>query len=179
VESDDIFLDSDGRVRSLREALAENYDPVFRFLRKISSDEELARDLAQDVMVKAIKGIRKYRGDASFRTWLLSIAVNSFKDTARVRARKRRIIEIDRGFEVHDDGKSIDMTNRRIDAERARDLLSTLPLKQRQALVLKLDFGYSYEELARVLGCPIGTIRSRIHSAMEELRRKMGEQHGK
>jgi RNA polymerase sigma-70 factor, ECF subfamily len=164
----------------LKEALAENYDAVFRFLWKMSGDEETARDLCQEVMVKAIVAFRKFRGGSSFRTWLLSIAANLYRDGLRT---KRPIAlesfgsGADRVGEPSDGGREAETTELRLDAERAWNLLSGLPIKKRQALVLRLEFGYSYEEIASVLHCPLGTVRSRIHEALEALRIAMGENH--
>lgn len=168
------FLDSDGRSISLRDALAENADVVFRFLRRMSGDEERARDLAQDAMVKAILGFRKFRGRSSFRTWLLAIAANAYRDEIR-KKRPMRLAEEDT---LTDEGRGMDDLVKRLDAERLMGLVSELPARKRSALVLRLELGLSYEEIARVLGCPVGTVRSRIHAAVEELRIGMGESHG-
>lgn len=156
----------------LREELARSHDAVFRFLRRLCGDGETARDLAQDTMVKAILGLRSFRGESSFRTWLLSIAANLYRDSLR---RKKTLPLGDRD-DIGDGGRDAEAAERRVDAERARDLMARLPLKKRKALVLRLELGLSYEEIAAVLGCPLGTVRSRIHEAIGDLREAMGEE---
>jgi RNA polymerase sigma-70 factor (ECF subfamily) len=166
------FTDANGSEISLRDALAQNHDAIFRFLRKMSGDEDMARDLCQDVMVKAILGFRKFRGSASFRTWLLSIAANLYRDSLR----KNKPVSLHNRDDIHDSGREAARTERRIDAQTAFRLLSALPVKKRKALVLRLELGYSYEEIARILVCPVGTVRSRIHEGIESLRIAMGEE---
>jgi RNA polymerase sigma-70 factor, ECF subfamily len=174
VDGSERFVDADGRSVSLREALAGNADAVFRFLLKMSGDEEKARDLAQDVMVKAIVGFRTFRGRSSFRTWLLAIAANRYRDDLR----RKRPLRLEDDDSAHDEGRATDEVVRRLDAERALRLVAGLPLKKRAALVLRLESGLSYEEIARILACPVGTVRSRIHEAVESLRVQMGVSHG-
>jgi RNA polymerase sigma-70 factor (ECF subfamily) len=174
MDEDGRFLDADGRTTTLKEALARDAEAVFRFLRKLSGDEERARDLAQDVMVKAILGFRKYRAEASFRTWLLAIAANLYRDSLRA----RRPLLLGEALEADDGGRAAEAMDRRLDAERAERRLAALPLKKRKALALRIEFGYSYEEIAAILGCPVGTVKSRIHEALETLRRDMGVHHG-
>lgn len=158
----------------LRQALAESVEPLRRFLWRLSGDEETARDLAQEAMVKALVGFHRYRGEASFRTWLFSIAANLYRDTRR----RKRPASLEDGQDPHDSGKEAGLMERSLDAQRAWALLLSLPDPKRKALVLRLEFGHSYEEIARILACPIGTVRSRIHSGLEELREAMGESVG-
>ena len=167
------ILEPDGRSVSLREALAESSEVVFRFLRRMSGDEEKARDLAQDVMVKAILKFRSFRGRSSFRTWLLSIAANAYRDELR----RKRPVRLDDDDRVHDEGREVERTVRALDAERAFALILTLPPRKRAALVLRFESGLSYEEIAAALSCPVGTVRSRIHEGIAELRAGMGEGH--
>jgi len=155
----------------LREELARSHDAVFRFLRRLCGDEDAARDLAQDVMVKAILGLKSFQGRSSFRTWLLAIAANLYRDSLR---RRKPLLLGDRD-DVGDGGRAAEAVERRVDAGRARELLAGLPLKKRKALALRLELGLSYEEIAAVLGCPVGTVRSRIHEALADLREAMGE----
>ena len=163
-----------GKILTLRQALADNADVVFRFLWKMSGDEEKARDLAQDAMVKAILRIGSFRGKSSFRTWLLAIAANLYRDDAR----RRRPLRLDDADRLHDEGREEEDGVKRLDAERAARLIATLPPKKRAALVLRFDSGLSYEEIARIVACPVGTVRSRIHEAVEELRAAMGGRDG-
>jgi RNA polymerase sigma-70 factor, ECF subfamily len=156
----------------LREELARSHDAVFRFLRRLCGDGETARDLAQDTMVKAILAIKSFRGESSFRTWLLTIASNLYRDSLR----RRKPLPLGDRVDIGDGGRDAEAVERRVDEDRARDLLAGLPLKKRKALALRLELGLSYGEIAAVLGCPVGTVRSRIHEAIGDLREAMGEE---
>lgn len=170
MDGQESFVDADGRKRNLRAALAEEADIVRRFLLRLAGDEELARDLVQETMVKAILGFRRFRGEASFRTWLLAIAANLYRDDRR----KKRPRPIDDEDRVDDGGAEIERRDRGLEAERAWALLGRLPEPKRKVLVLRMEFDYSYEEIAAILGCPLGTVRSRLHDGLGELRRAMG-----
>jgi RNA polymerase sigma-70 factor, ECF subfamily len=159
-------LDENG----LRSALVENREAVYRYLLKMSGDAETARDLTQDVMVKAILTHGKFRGDCEFRTWLIAIAVNLYRDSLR----KRKTIRIGDRTEIGDGNRGEDGIIRKLDAQAAARSLAALPEKKRRVLVLRTEFGFSYEEISRILGCPVGTVRSRIHEAYAELRLAMG-----
>lgn len=155
----------------LREELARSHEAVLRYLWKLCGDGETARDLAQDTMVKAILGLRSFRGEASFRTWLLAIASNLYRDSRR----RKRPVPLGDEDDIGDGGREAEAAERRVDAGRAKELLAELPLAKRKALVLRLELGLSYEEIAAVLRCPVGTVRSRIHEAVADLREAMGE----
>lgn len=154
----------------LREALLENREILYRFLLRMSGDEETAKDLAQETMVKAILAFGRFRAESSVRTWLLSIAANLYRDSRR----RRRSLPLEAADEAHDGGRASDAALRGIDAALARKALSELPEKKRKVLVLRTEFGYSYEEIAAMLRCPVGTVRSRIHEAVVALRAAMG-----
>jgi RNA polymerase sigma-70 factor (ECF subfamily) len=175
LRGDEEVVESDGRRLPLRQALAESSEPLRRFLWRLSGDGETARDLAQEAMVKALLGFRNYRGDSSFRTWLFAIAANLYRDTRR----RRRPAALEDAEDLNDAGAEAGLMERRLDAQRAWALLPTLPASKRKALVLRLEFGHSYEEIARILACPVGTVRSRIHAGLEELRAAMGAQDGR
>ncbi len=174
LRGDETVVGSDGRAIPLRQALAESAEPLRRFLWRLSGDEETARELAQEAMVKALVGFRRYRGVSSFRTWLFAIAANLYRDSRR----RKRPATLEDGRDLHDAGAEAGMMERRLDAQKAWALMQSLPAPKRKALVLRLEFGHSYEEIARILACPVGTVRSRIHSGLEDLRAAMGEKVG-
>lgn len=175
LRGDETVVGGEGQAIALRQALAESAEPLRRFLWRLSGDEETARDLAQEAMVKALVGFRRYRGDSAFRTWLFAIAANLYRDSRR----RKRPAPLEDGQDLHDGGAEAGLMERSLDAQRAWALMLCLPAAKRKALVLRLEFGHSYEEIARILACPVGTVRSRIHSGLEELRAAMGEKEGR
>jgi RNA polymerase sigma-70 factor (ECF subfamily) len=149
---------------------------VMGLVRRFVKDQTEAEDVAQEAFIKAFKAINSFRGDSAFYTWLYRIAVNTAKNT--LDARKRRPgsdIDID---DVEDFGFS---DNLRVD-ENPENLLAGedmhrivqetlvgLPDELRKALMLREFDGLSYEDIAQIMDCPIGTVRSRIFRAREAI----------
>lgn len=123
---------------------------------------EHADDATQETFLRAIGALRSFRGEASARTWLLSIARRVCADVIRRTVRRRNLFRRviaqphDRSFAP------------RVESE-LDDLLAGLHPDRRQAFVLTQVLGLSYDEAAEVCGCPIGTIRSRVARARTEL----------
>ena len=148
-------------------------------LMMVSSPED-ARDLTQEAFVHAFRRLDSFRGDSAFYTWLFRIAINatiSFRrkmvrrKTASIETAKEAI-----GEEPCDQRDDTAPSSRIESAEQqavVRAALAELSEDFRTALVLTEIEGMSYEDTAEAVGCPIGTIRSRIHRARNELREKL------
>ncbi len=155
----------DGDRVALERFVAETQADVWRLCRYLG-DVEFADDLAQETYERAIGSIHRFRADGSARGWLLTIARRTCVDHTRRAGRRRRL---DRA--VFDDvtaGGSLlasDMSGR-VDLD---DLLAHLDVERRSAFVLTQVLGLRYEEAAEVLGCPVGTIRSRVARARGDL----------
>jgi len=129
---------------------------------------DLAEDSAQDTYLRAIRALPAYRGEAGARTWLLSIARRAAVDAVRAAARRRRQarlvaarteaapVEVGPG-----DGVLTDQALARLDPDR------------RTAFVLTQLLGFDYAGAAAVCGCPVGTIRSRVARARDQLIREL------
>ena len=140
---------------------------VWRFMAHLV-DPDAADDLTQEVYVRAIGSVARFRGDASARTWLLSVARRVAADEIRRRQRRRRIA----GFETAAEGESAhaDATG---DVE-LHDLVDRLDHDRRIAFVLTQLLGLSYTEAAQACDVPIGTIRSRVARARADLIAMLG-----
>ena len=125
-------------------------------------DRQSADDLTQDVYARAIAALPRFRGDSPVRLWLLGIARHVCVDEVRSRARRRRI-GTRRDREVVQ--VSADASGQ-VDLD---DLLAGLDPDQRAAFVLTQVLGLRYVEAAEALGCPVGTVRSRVSRAREHL----------
>jgi len=117
-------------------------------------------DLVQDTYVRAVGGLARYRGDAPVRVWLLAIARRVCADHVRRRQRRRRLLD---RVERHPGDRAVPAP------EVVDDLLGALTPERREAFVLTQLVGLSYEEASAVVGCPIGTIRSRVARARADL----------
>jgi len=155
-------------------------DRLFGTLVHILGSLEDARDTAQDAFVLAFQKLDSFRGDSAFYSWLFRIAYNA----AMTRRRKDRhsnhsSVEAAReqhGSEPQDERPSADPEYALQSEERqqlVRTALEELAEEYRVALVLKEMDGLRYDEIARIVDCPIGTVRSRIHRARQELRDKL------
>ncbi|MDC3012028.1 sigma-70 family RNA polymerase sigma factor [SAR86 cluster bacterium] len=143
---------------------------VYKFLK----DYELAQDISQEAFVKAFKNIEKFRGDSSFYTWIYRIAINTAKNFLSSKSRKSEIYD-DEIMELKLSESAVTSENPEniLEAEELRslmmDAIQGLPDDIRTTLSLREFDGLSYEEIAEVQNCPIGTVRSRIHKGREIL----------
>jgi len=152
---------------ALEQLLEENYNFVYGFILKLSMNEEVTKDITQETMVKAITNIRKYRGDSKFSTWLVSIASNTYKDSLKKnRAIPTEIEELNL-FSPQNTENEVILKDQ---IEKLKRSLLELPESQRKAFILKHYYNFSYEEIAKILDCPIGTVRSKLHYCILKLK---------
>jgi RNA polymerase sigma-70 factor (ECF subfamily) len=133
-------------------------------------------DVTQEVFIKAYRGIQNFRGDSAFYTWLFRIALNVAKNHI---ARQRKLAgnlsvdDKDTSELIAESWKNLDTPDRLIGrselAEGIQNALSVMPEELSVALMLREFEGLSYEEIAKVMECPVGTVRSRIFRARELL----------
>ncbi len=151
------------------DVVAKFADVVYTMAYRLTGDDEEARDLAQDVLIRLHKGLSKYR-EGNFEGWLYRTTVNAFRD--RLRKRKRL-----REDELGDEPPGM-RTGRIVEEEVQRAelhdvvqrALVKLSPEYREAVVLRDLEGRSYDEIAEIVGIPAGTVRSRIHRGREALR---------
>lgn len=134
-------------------------DDIWRYCYALCGDRELAFEAAQETFLRAVTAIRRYRGEGPIKVYLLVIARRSVAEVLR-RERGRGERLGDPPEQVQADATGL------VDAEA---LVAQLPHDLRQAFVLTQVIGLPYEETARITGCPIGTVRSRVYRARERL----------
>jgi RNA polymerase sigma-70 factor (ECF subfamily) len=144
---------------ALGELVRGTQPTVWRVCSALGSAGEEA-DLVQETYLRAMRSVRSYRGDAPVAVWLTSIARHVCADDVRKRQRRRRLVErlVD---SAHDHGVAA--------PQFLDDVLTGLDPDRREAFLLTQFVGLSYEEAAEVLGCAIGTIRSRVSRARSDL----------
>ncbi len=138
-------------------------DQVRRFLGALVSPAE-ADDLAQETYLRATRSLPSFAGRSSARTWLLSIARRVAVDHVRAATSRPRTVPMSDSYDVADTHRS--GFDRQVALER---LVAALPPDRREAFVATQVLGLSYAEAAQVCGCPVGTIRSRVARAREDL----------
>lgn len=166
-ERDLVLKAQAGDKGALETLLYDHYKIVYGYILKLTMNEEVALDTTQEVMVKAILHIKKFKGDSKFSTWLISIASNTYKDSIR-RNKRFSGIEVDNlSLEALDDVEA--SVIKRDNLARIKSALMELPEKIRMVFILKHFYDYSYEEIAKIANCPLGTVRSRLHYCMKKL----------
>lgn len=136
------------------------------------TDPASADDLTQETYLRAIGALPRFAGRATARTWLLSIARRVVVDQIRhnsSRPRLSHVVDLDAALAAGPRGNRIE------NMVEVRILIDGLDPKRREALVLTQILGLSYDEAAEVAGCPVGTVRSRVARARDDLLRAANE----
>jgi RNA polymerase sigma-70 factor (ECF subfamily) len=144
---------------AVRELVRRTQPAIWRLCNVLGSPGE-EEDLVQDTYLRAFRSLATYRGEATITAWLLSIARRVCADHVRNRIRQRRIAG---ALAEKADDQWVPASG-----NPTWDLLDAIDPDRREAFVLTQVAGLSYEEAAMVLGCPVGTIRSRVARARAE-----------
>lgn len=165
-----IQLAKQGNQEALAELFRSHYTLLRSYLIKIALRPELAEDLTQETMIKAMQKIKLYDPrKAKFSTWLITIASRLYLDQVRRDKRNQQMLEEKQAL-------------RRLlwqaqaaneDWHEVLDVLATLSPAVRMPIIMKHYYGYSHEEIAAMLDVPAGTIKSRIHNGIRRIRKEL------
>ena len=152
---------------------------VSRYLR----DQDEVADVTQEAFIKAYRALANFRGDAQFYTWLYRIAINTAKNHLVAKSRRPPNTDKDISDGEFSENSVVLETEDQPETLLARDQLQTVILAAvedlqedlRTALMLREFDGLSYEEIAEIMACPVGTVRSRIFRARETIEKKMAQ----
>ena len=154
---------------------------IQRLIGRMVRDVDLVEDIAQETFIRAYRALPKFRGDAQFYTWLYRIAVNTAKKTLMDFKRDPTVSESalrssndeDETYRAETEPISYETPDTVLAAKQISAVVNAamdaLPQDLRQAVTLREIEGLSYEEIAEVMNCPIGTVRSRIFRAREAI----------
>jgi len=177
-----VLLARGGREAAYRELVRRYERPVFALLYRMVRDRELAEDLAQETFVKALNAIESYRPEFKFSSWIFKIANNGAID--HLRRRELDTLSLD-GSPHAETPEAMQATALQIgarqesplDAVEARELggaieaaIGQLRPEYRSCILLRHVEGRAYEEIAEILDLPLGTVKTYIHRARNELR---------
>jgi RNA polymerase sigma-70 factor (ECF subfamily) len=138
-------------------------------------DQHESQDVAQEAFIKAYRALPNFRGDSAFYTWLYRIAINTAKNHLVARGRRPLDVDVDDAqyFEGENELKDIETPENSLYRAELEEVikrtLTKLPEDLRVALTLREFDGMSYEDIADVMDCPVGTVRSRIFRAREAI----------
>lgn len=156
------------------ELVARHHGSVFRVALGILRDEDQAADVAQDAFLKAFRGLKRFRGDASFRTWLLAITANEAKGALRRMTRRRETpLEAAAPVAAGEASPEERLQNAQ-ETERVTAILRELPEKQRLAVTLRIFEGMSFKEVGAAIGSSEGAARVNYHHGIRRLRETLG-----
>jgi RNA polymerase sigma-70 factor, ECF subfamily len=151
---------------------------LLRLVMRMVRDPHEAEDVAQEAFIKAYRALPNFRGDSAFYTWLYRIGVNTAKNWLVANGRRMPTMSditgddtegIEEGILLRDDETPDRVLMSRQIGETVNAAMDALPEDLRTAISLREIDGLSYEEIAQVMDCPIGTVRSRIFRAREAI----------
>lgn len=169
--------------REAFDCLVEKYrEMVYAVAYRFARDQDLALDLSQDIFVRAYRGIRSFKGRSAFGTWLYRIAVNTCIDYTRRRARSVESKAVPEEVAEYAESEPLEARGARGPredvlaaelGEQIENAIDALPDYHKSVFVLYEIEGLPYREIARVVGCSVGTVMSRLHYARKKLRKML------
>lgn len=182
MEHDETILiarSQNGDTKAFGELVAIYEKPVYSIAYRFMGNPDDASDLAQEAFVRAFRAIARFRGDASFKTWIYHIVANACRDELRKRKRQP-VVSLDIPITTNDGEITREQADWTLAPERIyeskelqetiQQLLNELIPEYKQVLILRELQGFSYEEIAGILECSLGTVKSRINRARKALR---------
>jgi RNA polymerase sigma-70 factor (ECF subfamily) len=160
-------------------------DGLFNLCYRLLGDYEEANDSAQETFIKVYRSLKKFRLESAFSTWLYRIAVNTCKNKLKSSAfrQKRKMVPLENPIsanrsspsrEIQDDSQCPAMALENKERMRViQEAINALPAEQREVVTLRDIEGFSYEEVARITGFNLGTVKSRLARARLSLRKRL------
>lgn len=154
---------------------------IYHIINRIVHNDEITRDLVQETFMKAFASLASYRSEYRFSTWLYKIAANSSID--HLRKKRIQALSLDQPMDTADGSMGIEVPDDSFNPEHAlvrkqqrfsiEEAIDSLPAKYREVIIYRHKDDKSYEEIADLLGIPVGTVKARIFRARELLKRKL------
>jgi RNA polymerase sigma-70 factor (ECF subfamily) len=170
------------KIQSFDKLVADHEGKIFNTIYSFIGDYDDAMDLTQETFICAFRNISKFRQESSMSTWLYTIAINICKKNYKKKKKLSSIfidsvdnpqININSIEQINQDQSIEDM----LEIDEKQDLIqqeiSSLPKKYRTVIILKYLQDLSYEEIAKIVGCNVGTVKSRLSRAKDKLKPKL------
>lgn len=152
--------------------ITEYWDPLFRWLYRMTRNQHQAEDLAQETFMKAFLALESFRPGSNFRAWLFRIAHNNFVNLKR---RERRISSMGEMDKVTTVTPEVSLESRELH-EQLEQVIENLPAEFRAALLLRVDQDLSFRDIALILGTTEETARWRVYKARQNLLRDLNDE---
>ena len=151
-------------------------DRVFNVAYRMLGDREAAEDVTQEVFLKVFRKVKGFKGRSSLYTWIYRLTVNLCTDYIRKQdAHPVESLEESEALQLAAEGTPEEEAIRRERAAAVQMIIGSLPDRLRSVIVLREIEGLSYREIAEVLGCSVGRVKSLLHEARAELKRRVQE----
>ncbi|MBU5467041.1 RNA polymerase sigma factor SigY [Virgibacillus sp. MSJ-26] len=161
-----------GDTLALSELLQQNYSFLINYLMKVTLHPQIAEDLTQETMMKSIEKIQLYNGKSKFSSWLITIATNLFIDQQRRKKREKNWLEQEQALRK----MKWNAANMYEEWTDVLDVLARMNEEIRMSIVLKHYYGYTYEEIGKMMGVAEGTVKSRVSNGLKRIRKEL-EKH--
>ena len=171
-----------GDKRAFELLVAKYQRKLARLLSRFIRDAAEVDDVAQEAFIKAYRALPSFRGDSAFYTWLYRIGINTAKNYLVAQGRRAptstgfdsdEAENFDDGDQLRDNNTPENLLHSKQIGETVNAAMDALPEELRTAIVLREIEGMSYEEISKIMNCPIGTVRSRIFRAREAVAAKL------
>lgn len=167
-----------GDIGAFEQLVRNHQDKIYSFALSLCKNSEEAKDAAQTALLKAFLSIRGFKGRSSFTTWLYRILCNVLKDELKKSHRKHEISSDENGLLL---GEALFAREEKVFNDKETRVLVARCLKQMPRefafVVLLRDLqGFEYQEIAEILNVPLGTVKSRLARAREELRARLSRE---
>ena len=177
-----VALATAGDLDCFNQLVARWERPIYALAYRTLGREEDARDVVQEAFLRAFRGLRGFRGDAKFSSWLYRITLNLCRDWIR-RERRAPVVQPPEGSDTVDladqqasPTESVeDLVARREMSQAVARAMADLPEEQRAAILLKEYHGLTFQEIADMLNCPLSTVKTRLYQGLIVLRRELSK----
>jgi len=162
-----------GDREAFNELVIKYQKPLYSMLYRMVSNHEDASDLLQKTLVKAFSGLGSFERRSTFKTWLYQIAINLAKNVYRDRSKFQQVPIDD--VVIKRDPRTLETLIQKESRLLLRQALSGLPEKQRITVILRIQEGRKFEEIAEIMKCSLGTAKANYHHGVQKLKILMGE----
>jgi RNA polymerase sigma factor (sigma-70 family) len=142
---------------------------IYKMIYNMTNNYEISKELTQDVFTSAWKGFKSFRGDASVYTWLYRIALNTVFRHRRENARQKNFVSIDDISPPATENNPEKDLLHKSDQKLVKNMVLSLPRESQEILILRYYEDHDYTAISKILGIPIGTVRSRLHRSVTKL----------
>ncbi|MFH1825209.1 MAG: sigma-70 family RNA polymerase sigma factor [Candidatus Firestonebacteria bacterium] len=167
-----------GKTTAFNQIVLKYKDKVFNTAYRFLGNYQDANDLTQECFVSVHNGIKNFRGESSLSTWIYRIAVNACKNKLKSLERRKDFKTLslkEKILDIKDNNSPVELFERKELENKVQNAIDSLPEDWKETVILRDIEGLTYEEIAKILGCEVGTIKSRIHRARMSLRDKLKE----